>query len=281
MAKIAIVTDSSAGISKPLEAMNNIHVLRMPIIVDDKEFIDEINITPKALIQMMKDGGKASTSQAVLGYIIDTFNELLSTYDEIIYLPISRKLSGAYTTGKLLENDSFKGKLTVVDTLSVAYPLYNLTCQARKMADQGWSSSMIKETIEKDYHFFAILIPEDIAYLKRGGRITPAAAALANLLKIIPILKVTDGEIDKFATVRTHKKAFKRSMDFLKAVENKENYDWFILDSQCEPRVLEDNIRNMKEFAPDKQVIIDHLSPIVMCHTGPGSLAFGYTKKLI
>ncbi len=148
------------------------------------------------------------------------------------------------------------------------------------MAEQGRSALMIKETIEKDYSFFAILIPDDIVYLKRGGRITPAAATLANLLKITPLLQVTDGEIDKFGTVRTYKKAIHNALDYFKTIPNKENYTWFVLDGDCSVDVLQDTKHRLMEIVPDHECSLDFLSPIVMSHTGPGSIAIGYTKKL-
>lgn len=279
MKKIAIVTDSSAGISKQQAALDGIHVARMPISVDGKEFIDEENITRLELLQYMRKGSVVSTAQPVLGYTIELFEALLKEYDEIVYLPISRKLSGTYATGRLLE-EQFDHKLVVVDTLSVAYPLYHLALEAKKLAYDGLSAQMIKEVIEKDYSFFAILVPEDIVYLKRGGRITPAAAALANLLKINPILKVTDGEIDKLDKVRTFKKAIHKGLDHLKDVENKENYDWFVLDGESDPELLADTIKRLREIVPNQNILTDYLCPIVVTHTGPGSIAFGYTKKL-
>ena len=275
--RIAIVTDSSADLSKQQALDLGIHVLRMPMVVGDDEYIEEETISRDSIIQAMLDGKSVSTSQPNIYKGLELFEELLKTHDHIILLPISRKLSGSYASFKTLE-DELEGKLTVIDTLFVAHPLLYMVKQAKAWAEAGVSVDKIKYELENNSRLYASLIPSDIQYLRRGGRIKPAAAAVANLLKIFPVLQVTNGEIDLADKVRTHKKAL--SVGINKVIEECpiDDYDFIVIDGGFPKEELESLVSEF-ETKVGKSVIVSELYPIILAHTGPGTIAFAAVKK--
>lgn len=275
--RIAIVTDSSADVSKQQALDLGIHVLRMPMVVGDDEYIEEETISRDSIIQAMLDGKSVSTSQPNIYKGLELFEELLKTHDHIILLPISSKLSGAFASFKALE-DELDGKLTVIDTLFVAHPLLYMVKQAKAWAEAGVSVDKIKYELENNSRFYASLIPSDIQYLRRGGRIKPAAAAVANLLKIFPVLQVTNGEIDLADKVRTYKKAL--SVGINKVIEECpiDDYDFIVIDGGCPKEELESLVSEF-ETKVGKSVMVSELYPIILAHTGPGTIAFVAVKK--
>lgn len=275
--KFAVITDSSAGISGEKAQELGIYVTRMPLMIDGKEYIEEEDITRDEFIQAMRNGATVSTSQPPLGVLMSTFDDLLETHDHIFYLPISSKLSGTYQTALQLSKD-YNGRVTVIDSKLVATPLLYITLDVKKLAEAGIDPAIIKERVELEAEMFAPLIPEDIQYLKRGGRITPTAAAIANLLKIFPILKVADGEIDLLEKVRTHKKAVKIGIEKILENRNIDDYEFAVVDGDCDSELFNNVVAEL-EGRVGKPVQQEMLYPIVLAHTGPGSIAvFAYKK---
>ena len=276
--KIAIVTDSSADISLEKEQAEGIHVLRMPLTIDEDEYLEASTITREALIENMKEGKVVRTSQPNILYAMETFEALLNDYDHILYLPISRLLSGSYDTAKMLERE-LDGKLTVVDTKAVSWPLYLMSKKAKEFVSLGKDVHTIKTILENEFYTYAALIPEDIQYLKRGGRIKPAAAAVANLLKIMPVLEVTEGEIDLYDKVRTHRKALMSGFERVLELTPYEDYHWAVLDGGCDASLMESFTRELEEKT-GQPVSQTELYPVVLAHTGPGTIGFGAVKKI-
>lgn len=279
MMKIAVITDSSAGVSKQEAIDHEIIVARMPLTIDGKAYMEEEGISREQLIQAMKNGSSVSTSQPPLGGLIELFDDVLKTYDHIIFLPISSKLSGTYQTACGLAQD-YDGRVTVIDSKFVSCPLFLLSLEVKEMIRRGMEPDAIRTLIEDEADMYASLIPENIIYLKRGGRITPAAAAIANLLKIVPVLKVSNGEIDLAEKVRTYKKAVRVGFDHSVVDRNKDDYEWIVLDGGCEEKIYNAVVKDLeKNFGVE--VIKRPLYPIVLAHTGPGSIAIAWRKKLI
>lgn len=277
--KIAVITDSSAGVSTQDALDQGIFVARMPLVVDDREFMEELDISRQELIHAMRMGSSVKTSQPPLGQLVALFDSLLETHDHLIFLPISSKLSGTYQTAMALAQD-YDGRLTVIDSLFVSAPLYSTTLEVKKMAEMGMDPESIRVKVEKESWMYASLIPDDITYLKRGGRISSAAAAIANLLKIVPVLKVYNGEIDLADKVRTYKKAVKVGTDLAMPEDNFHDYEYIVLDGDCDEKVYQGIVKDI-ESRTGAKVIQWQLYPIVMAHTGPGSIAVCVRKKLI
>lgn len=276
--KIAIVTDSSAGIPSDVAQELGIYITRMPLMIDEQEFIEDQDISRASFIEKMKNGALVKTAQPPLGHVMNLFDELLLTYDHIVYIPISSLLSGSYQTACALALD-YDGKVTVVDAKFVSGPLKILAVWANVMAKRGLNPQQIKEAIENEAYMYAALIPEDVTYLKRGGRIKPSAAAIANMVKIVPILSVANGEIDLLEKVRTQKKAIKRGVEIILEKHNPEEYDFMVLDGECNPEHYQRVIKEI-EKQTGRRPIETKLYPIVMAHTGPGSIGICAIKKL-
>lgn len=277
MSKIAVLVDSSADITNEEAEQHGLHVIRMPLTIDTQQFMEMDEIQDEEFIQRMKKGAIVKTAQPILGNLVVIWKELLKSHDKVLFIPISSKLSGTYSSAVLASKD-FDGKVVVVDAKMACYPLQFLAIQAKDMADKGYSAEDIREKIENETELFAVIIPETLTYLKNGGRISPAAAALGNLLKIIPLLKVDEGAIDVLDKVRTIKKAYSTGLDYVFDVENIDDYYWFLVHS--------DKMDAAKEFLPiveekcQQKVEIHPIRAIVMAHTGPGTLGFGRIRKL-
>lgn len=278
MSKIAILLDSSIEMSEKESNELGINIIRMPLTVNGEEFIEEVDITRDTLIKKMREGKIVKTSQPTMGSLVGTIDGLLETYDQVIFIPISSELSGTYNTGMSLAKD-YDGRLIVIDALLVSAPLKQLAVEIKELIEEGMSGEEIRDLVEDKAFMYASLIPEDIVYLKRGGRISPAAAAVANLLKIVPVLSVTDGKIDLVEKVRTHKKAVKVGIE--KAFEGRDpqEYGWFIVDGDCDPKVLKDVISDVEKKLGYTPEVRKHY-PIILAHTGPGTIAVCAYKKI-
>lgn len=275
---IAIITDSSAGISAESAKTEGLFVARMPLVVNGKEYMEEENISRQDVIDAMRQGSLVQTSQPPVGQLMELFDTVLKTHDEIIFIPISSKLSGTYQTALSIAQD-YDGKVHVVDALQVEAPLYLTAVEAKKMVDFGMGAVEIKELIESSQYMNASLIPEDIVYLKRGGRISAAAAAVANLLKIVPVLNVCNGEIDLADKVRTHKKAVKTGLELVLKDVDLDVYDVLVLNGDCDEKLFASTIKEVESIIKTSVTQRD-IYPIVLAHTGPGTIAFGIRKKL-
>ena len=277
MQRVAVMTDSSADIHADQAEQLGLYVMRFPLIIDGQEYIEEEQISTPEFIRRMKEGAVVKTSQAHLGELIDTWNRILEEADEILYLPISSGLSGSYQSA-CTAAAGFDGRVTVVDARFACYPLTWLCLWAKRQLEEGYSCTQIKDKIEKEAELWAALIPEKLEYLKRGGRISPAAAALGNLLKIVPILKVEHGEIDVLGKVRTVKKAYQVGLDAAADVEDPADYEWMIVEADMKEEA--EILKQQMEERVHQPVTIHEMSAIIMAHTGPRTLGYGRVKKL-
>lgn len=277
MTKIALMCDSSADISKEEAAHLGIHVLRMPITIDGNEYIEEETISNKDIIKALQEEKQVKTAQPFVGNMVDMWKELLKNYDEIFYLPISKKLSGTCHTAMTLAKE-FDGKVYVVDSEFVCYPIVAMLKMAKQLFENGYTCAQVKEMMEKQGGMFAVIIPETLTALKNGGRISPAAAALAGLLKIQPLLSVDHGAIDLVDKVRTLKKAYKEGI--IKVVEgiDPKDYIWMIIDA--DNMEVSNELKPMLEDACGQSVEQHSFKSVILSHTGPGTIGFGRIRKL-
>lgn len=279
MKKVAFLCDSSADITKEEAETLDIHVIRMPIIIDGVTYIEEETITDKEIIAALKREAKVTTTQPSLGEIMTMWEELLNDHDEVFYLPLSRELSGTCRNAiNMAKQEPFMGKVTVVDSTFACYPVVKMLMIARDMYAKGYSGNEIKEKFEQEGELFAILIPENLTALKNGGRISPAAAALGGLLKIHPLLKVDGGAIDVQDKVRTLSKAYKAGIEVCMKDVNPEDYQWMIIDA--DNRKASDELKVLLEEACGQPVEQRVFKAVIMSHTGPGTIGFGRFKKI-
>lgn len=279
MRKVAFMCDSSADITSEEAKELDIHVLRMPIIIDGVPYIEEDTIKDEQIIQALHQEKKVTTTQPSLGELITMWRELLKDHDEVFYLPLSKALSGTCRNAiNMAQEEEFKGKVTVVDSEYACYPIIKQLQVAKEMVAKGYESNEIKRRLEEESDMFAILIPETLTALKNGGRISSAAAALGGLLKIHPLLKVEHGAIDVQDKVRTISKAYKEGIDVcLKDIDPKD-YMWMIIDA--DNRKTSDELKGLLEEATGQPVEQRPFKAVIMSHTGPGTIGFGRIRKI-
>lgn len=276
--KTALLCDSSADVTEEEAKELGIHVLRMPVIIEGKEYLEGVSVFDSDILEALRAQKKITTTQPSAGEIMRKWEELLQDHDEVFYLPLSRALSGTCANAIRLAKERYEGRVTVVDSTFVCYPVIYMLKAAREMLEKGYTCAQIKEKIENEGELFAILIPENLNALKNGGRISPAAAALAGMLKIHPLLKVENGGIDVQDKVCTAAKAYRVGIDCVLKDVDPEDYDWMIIHAD-NPKVC-DQLQSLLEEACGRPVDRRVFRAVIMAHAGEGTIGFGRIRKL-
>ncbi len=286
MSRVAVMTDSNSGITQSQAKELGITVVPMPFYIDGKLYYEDIDLTQEDFYRMLEKGGEISTSMPAVGDLIDRWETLLKDYDEIVYIPMSSGLSSSCATAKVLAQD-YEGKVFVVDNQRISVTMKQTVFEAMKMAEHGKTAAEIRDILEATKFESTIYIMVDtLTYLKKGGRITPAAAALGTLLKLKPVLQIRGEKLDAFAKARTIKQAKQIMLDAIKT-----DMDQVLHDADGKHTKIamahthnEEAIMQFKEEAqaiwPDHDIMVDPLSLSVSCHIGPGALAITCTKML-
>ena len=257
----------------------------MPFFVGDKTLYEDIDLTQKEFYQMLSENANISTSMPLVGNVTDTWDALLKEYDEIVHIPMSSGLSGSCETALMLAQD-YEGKVQVVNNQRISVTQRQSVMDAMALAEQGHSAAEIKEILERDKFESSIYIMVDtLYYLKKGGRITPAAAALGTLLKLKPVLQIQGEKLDAFAKVRGWKAA-KKTM--LNAIE-KDLTDRFadVKDQMvlgmaytCSKEEADEWKNEIQTRFPDYELVEGPLSLSIACHIGPGAMAITCMKRV-
>lgn len=287
MSKVAILTDSNSGITQAEAKELGVFVEPMPFYIDGELFYEDIDLTQDEFYQKLTQGGEIKTSMPITGNLMDTWEKILEDYDELVYIPMSSGLSSSCATAKMLADD-YDGRVVVVDNQRISVTQKMSALEAKKLADIGKSAQEICDALMEIKSLSTIYITVDtLEYLKKGGRLTPAVAAIGSLLKIKPVLSIYGEKLDKYAMARTVKAAKQTMIEALKKdmvnVLKTDNFDEVqisIAHTQNEEAAIAFREELLKEF-PVKEVWIDPLSLSVSCHIGPGALACTITKKLI
>jgi len=286
--KIAVVTDSNSGITQAQAKEMGVAVLPMPFMIDGETYYEDITLTREQFYQRLKDNADIATSQPTPDSILKMWDKLLKEYDQIIHIPMSSGLSGSCSTAMMLAGeDEYEGKVFVVDNRRISVTQYQSVKDAQMLAAMGMDGTQIKKRLEKTAADSVIFITVDtLKYLKKGGRITPAAAALGTLLKIKPVLIILGEKLDSFAKARTMKQAKTMMMNAIQ-----KELDGRLHDSECrnchlaiahtdnEEAALEFK-KEVEERFPNADVYMAPLSLSIACHIGPGSLALTATRKM-
>ena len=288
MPKIAIVTDSNSGITQKQSKELGISVLPMPFMIKDETYYEDISLSVDEFYQKLGENADIKTSQPSPDSILKLWDELLQEHDEIIHIPMSSGLSGSCQTATMLADD-YDGKVQVVNNQRISVTQRQSALDALELAKTGKTAAEIKEILENDKFNSSIYIMVDsLQYLKKGGRITPAAAALGTLLRLKPVLQIQGEKLDAFAKARTVSQAKTIMLNAIKNdIENrfggisKENQIWIQIAHTNNETAAEDLKEELQKEFPDYSIYVDHLSLSVACHIGPGSLAIACTKKLI
>ena len=286
--KIAVVTDSNSGITQAQAKEMGVAVLPMPFMIDGETYYEDITLTREQFYQRLKDNADIATSQPTPDSILKMWDKLLKEYDQIIHIPMSSGLSGSCSTAMMLAGeDEYEGKVFVVDNRRISVTQYQSVKDAQMLAAMGMDGTQIRKRLEETAADSVIFITVDtLKYLKKGGRITPAAAALGTLLKIKPVLIILGEKLDAFAKARTMKQAKTMMMNAIQ-----KELDGRLHDSECrnchlaiahtdnEEAALEFK-KEVEERFPNADVYMAPLSLSIACHIGPGSLAVTATRKM-
>lgn len=290
MLKIAVVTDSNAGITqKEAEELKDVFVVPMPFTIDGEEYFEDINLTQDEFYKKLTDNADISTSQPSIGSVTELWEDLLTKYDQIVHIPMSSSLSMTCETAKNFAQN-YDGKIQVVDNQRISVTQKQSVLDALNLAKEGKNAQEIKEYLEKTKRDSSIYIMVNtLKYLKKGGRVTPAAAAIGTLLKIKPVLQIQGGKLDQFAKVLNEKVAKLKMINAIKKdlkdrfsqyVENNEML-LFVAYTNCKDKALvfADEIR--KEIPNVPLVYVDPLSLSVACHIGDGAIAVACARKYV
>lgn len=288
MKPIGVATDSHSGIT-PEEAQRlGIMVLPMPFYFEEECYYEEVSITREKFFERLNAGEKVSTSQPSPEAVIEFWREGLKKFQQIVYIPMSSGLSGAYNTARMLaEDDEFEGKVLVVDAGRVSTPLVRTILDALELVEEGYTAEKIREILENARDKMSIYIAvETLEYLKKGGRITAATAAIGSLLNIKPILKLDVGLLETYKKSRGMKKAKKEMLEAMKQeIENKyreyhdKNEVYLLAASSADEETTREWIKEIQAYFPDMEVLCGNLSLGISCHTGPGALGIGCSCK--
>lgn len=286
MAKIAIITDSNSGLSQEEAKELGIFMIPMPFEIDGKEYLDGINLERDAFYEFQTNDSEIFTSQPAPQTVMDLWDEVLKEYDEIIHIPMSSGLSSSLQTAKMLADD-YDGKVFAVDNQRISVTMVDSIVDAMYLRDKGLIAKEIGERLESEGLNSSIYITLDtLKYLKKGGRITPAAAAIGTLLKIKPVLQIQGEKLDAFAKVRTMSAAKSIMINAVKSdvagrISENGKYKYVINIAHT------NNLEAAQEFEKEIRLAIPEykgeirimeLSLSVTCHIGPGSLALAVSR---
>lgn len=288
MGNVAIVTDSNSGISQAEGKELGIYVIPMPFLVDGKLYFEDVDMNKEQFYHFLENDADLSTSQPSPGDVMDLWDKLLKEYDEIVHIPMSSGLSASCSTAMGLARD-YDGKVQVVDNQRISVTMQQSVMDAKHLVAAGKSTAQIKEILEKEALESSIyLMVDTLKYLKKGGRITPAAALLGSALNLKPILQIQGDKLDAYKKVRGVKAAKKNMLEAMKKdVEGR--FSDYVTKGQLKLHVAyttdEETAKQWKEEVqsvfPDIAISrMDPLSFSVTCHTGPGVLAIAASHVL-
>ena len=286
MSKVIVVTDSNSGITPDEAKMLGVEVLPMPFYINEQMYYENIDLTQEQFYEKLAAGGDIKTSMPLVGDVTDKWDELLKENDEIVYIPMSSGLSSSCETAYMLSQD-YDGKVQVVNNQRISVTMRQSVIDAKKLAEEGKNAAEIKQILEDAKFESSIYIMVDtLTYLKKGGRITPAAVALGTLLKLKPVLQIQGEKLDAFAKARTVKQAKSIMIDAMKSDFEKRfgNPDGSQINLEMaythDLAAAEAFKEEVQAAFPNNEIVMNPLSLSVSCHIGPGALAIACSKKI-
>ncbi|HBA63791.1 MAG TPA: DegV family protein [Lachnospiraceae bacterium] len=284
MKKVTVITDSNSGITQMQAKEMGISVLPMPFFIDGELYLEDITLTQEEFYRKLQDNSSITTSQPSPGDVISLWDKTLEEYEEIVYIPMSSGLSSSCETAMMLAEEDYEGKVFVVNNQRISVTQRQSVLDALELAKAGKSGAEIKAILEENKFQSSIYITVDtLKYLKKGGRITPAAAAIGTVLNLKPVLQIQGEKLDAYAKVRGWKQAKKAMLDamekdLLHRFENqKVHLEAAYTCSEEEALAWKEEI---EDRFPNYKVQMDKLSLSVACHIGPGSMAIACSKEL-
>lgn len=283
---VAIVTDSNSGIFIEEGKNLGVHVVPMPVILEGKTYYEGIDITHEEFYQCLLEHREVSSSQPSPADVTDMWDSLLSSgYTQLVHIPMSSGLSGSYQTAQALAQD-YEGRVQVVDNHRISVTQRQSVWDALTLKEKGCSAKEIKEILEQTAYESIIYVGvETLEYLKRGGRITPAGAALGTLLSIKPLLIIAGERLDAYAKVRGTKNCKKRLLTEMKKCADEFHKDSDeiyvgVAGSFGRKKEHQEWMEMAREVFAGEDVKYDPLTFSISCHVGPGAFGMGISKKI-
>lgn len=290
MSKVAILTDSNSGMTQDEAKRLGIACMPMPFRINGEEYLEDINLSQEQFYEFLMNDADVSTSQPSVGTVKGYYDRLLEDHDEIVHIPMSSGLSSTYQTASMISHEEeYEGKVFVVNSQRISGSQKYDALNAKKMADQGMSGQEISDLLTKTKMDTTIYITlETLYYLEKGGRLTPAAAAMGKLLKIKPVLTIQGDKLDSFKKTRTVAKGKDIMLeatinDINERIDPEgkgENVD-FIVHYTYDRQLGLDFRDQILEAFPGKEIPVEPLSLSVSCHIGPNSVAVICCKKIL
>ena len=284
--KIAVVTDSNSGITQAEAKELGVIVLPMPFMINEENFFEDITLNQEEFYERLLSGADVVTSQPSPEAVMNLWKEALAEYDEVVHIPMSSGLSGSCQSAIMLAED-FDGKVQVVNNQRISVTQRQSVLDAKLLAERGMDAAQIKEFLEKDKFNSSIYIMLDtLYYLKKGGRITPAAAAIGTILRLKPVLTIQGDKLDAYAKARTVSQgksimisAIRNDMESRFGGAAPDNIWLQVAYTKDRETALQFKEELLAEF-PGFEIVVNPLSLSVACHIGPGSLAVACCKKI-
>lgn len=287
MSKIAVITDSNSGITFEEAKELGVKVVPMPFLINGETYFEEISLSQEEFYKHLDDDVDISTSQPSPEDVMKVWEEALEEADSVVYIPMSSGLSGSCQTAVML-SEEYDGRVQVVDNQRISVTQRQSVLDALELAGAGWEASDIKEYLERVKLESSIYIMLDtLKYLRKGGRITPAAAALGSALRLKPVLQIQGDKLDAFTIARTKKQGLNKMLQAMEddinnrfgGMDNIDNINLAVAHTQNEEAVQELKNTVMDKFGVS-HVDVYPLSLSVSCHIGPGSLAIACSKAI-
>ena len=283
MKKVAVVTDSNSGITQREAKELGIRVVPMPFYIDGELYYEDITLSQKEFYEKLSGNADISTSQPSPADVMEIWEELLEEYDEVVHIPMSSGLSTSCETAMMLAKD-FDGKVFVVNNQRISVTQRQAVLDALELAEAGKSGQEIHDILMKEKLEASIYITVDtLKYLKKGGRVTPAGAALGTVLNLKPVLTIQGEKLDAFAKVRGLKSAKKVMKEAMKKdLEERFGRKKVHLEAAytCTHEEAQEWKKELEEYFPGYEIHMDALSLSVACHIGPGAMAVACSRYI-
>lgn len=285
--KVAIVADTNSGITAEEGKKLGIFVQPMPFLINGNDYLEGVDLTHEEFYEKLRQDADVSTSQPSPGLVMDLWDSLLKEYDQIVYIPMSSGLSKSYETAEALSEEEYEGKVFVINNKRISVTQRQSAIDAKNLADKGFSGEEIMKVLEREALDSSIYIMVDtLKYLKKGGRVTAAGAAIGTVLNLKPVLQIQGDKLDAFAKARGVKNARKIMVEQMKKdfagrfkKETEEGrMRLMIAYSEVSEAVLQGWIDEVKAAFPGYEIYTAPLSLSVACHIGPGALAIAASR---
>lgn len=289
MGRVAIVTDSNSGITQTQAEELGIHVIPMPFYINGKLYYEDINLTQEEFYAHLSENAEISTSMPAMPDVTALWDKLLKTHEGVVYIPMSSGLSSSCQTAQMLAQD-YDGRVQVVDNKRISVTQRLSVLEAKKLSDEGWSAERIRQYLEETAMDASIYITlPTLYYLKKGGRITPAAAALGTLLRLKPVLQIQGERLDAYAKSRTLKAAKTTMLEAIRkdcierfgSDEQASDIDIMLAYSgtdMTEAKLWEQEVK--EAFPGHSEMLMAPLALSISCHIGPGAIAITCSKRM-